>query len=394
LFNQELLKSDIQEFIFNFKDSVSKLSFSGSPFESVCINELTQQIHSRNRIVKKLPTWFQTKNIIYPPILNLEQTSSELTAAYKASLISGSSLADITGGFGVDSVFFAKRFDNVTYFETNAELFQIAQHNFKVFDIQNIKTFNKNGLEAVKGNYFDCIYADPSRRHHQKGKVFFLKDCEPNISENLNFLLKHSGKILLKTSPMLDIKIGIEELAHLVSDIHIVAVSNEVKELLWIIGKEEIQSPRIHSINIQDNGNQVFSFTMDSKGEVIYGKPKKFLYEPNAALMKSGGFDLLSTQLNIEKLHHNSHLFTSEKHISYPGRTFKIEHIIPYKKQALKGFELPQKANISTRNFPESVALIRKKWKIKEGGNSYLFFTTLMDNQKVVLVCKKMNEVG
>lgn len=390
MFNHELLKPEIQEFIFNFKDSVSQLSFSGSPFKSVRINELTEQIHSRNRIVKKLPTWFQTKNIIYPPILNLEQTSSEHTAAYKASLISGNTLADITGGFGVDSFYFAERFENVTYFETNVELFQIARHNFKVLKRNNIKCFNKNGLDVIKDKHFDVIYADPSRRNKEKEKVFFLKDCEPDIPENLEFILNHCDKILLKTSPMLDITVGIEELKNLVSQIHIVAVNNEVKELLFLIGKEKENSPEICTVNIRGNEKQFFSFKMNFTEKATYDNPKNFLYEPNAALMKSGGFEVLSSRLGIEKIHPNSHLFTSENLIPFPGRSFKIEHIVPYKKQALKQFPLPKQANISTRNFPESVATIRKKWKIKDGGDSYLFFTTLQDNRKVVLFCRKV----
>src|SRR5690554_4267904 len=159
-----------------------------------------QQIESRRRIEKKLPTWFETSNIIYPPKLNLEQTSSEITAKYKASLVKGETLADITGGFGVDSFFFSEKIASVTHFEINPELSNIARHNFEVFRKNNVHCFSEDGLNAVLNKKYDVIYADPSRRHDSKGKVFFLKDCHPNIPGNIAEIVNNCDLFLLKTS--------------------------------------------------------------------------------------------------------------------------------------------------------------------------------------------------
>lgn len=389
MFNSVLLNPEIQEFIREFEGSVHQLALSGSPFEGVTVRELIQQIESRNRIQKKLPTWFRTENIIYPPSLNLEQTSSEITAAYKASIVSGETLADITGGFGVDSYYFSEEFDTVDYFEWNEELAAITAHNFKQLARKNINTYCGNGLERITKNY-DVIYADPSRRHDSKGKVFFLKDCEPNIPDNLDFILSHAKYLLLKTSPMLDISVGLEELDHRVLEIHIVAVDNEVKELLWLLHNDTHSHPVIKTINFTHGGQEVFDFPFAADESARYSEPLNYLYEPNAAIMKSGRFGTLSEALNLPKLHQHSHLYTSETLIDFPGRRFKIHKILPYQKSVLKKELNIAKANITTRNFSESVDTLRKKWKIKDGGDVYLFFTTLRDERKVVLICGKV----
>lgn len=390
MINSSLLKPEIQEFIRTFKDDIHALAFSGSPFEEVSTRELIQQIESWNRIQKKLPTWYESRNILYPPLLNLEQTSSEVTANYKASLVSGTSLADITGGFGVDTFYFSKKVERVDYFEWNEELAAMACHNFKELGAGNISCHFGNGIAYVQNRHYDVIYADPSRRHEHKGKVFFLNDCEPNIPMQLHNLLENCELLLLKTSPMLDISVGLEELEHRVFEIHIVAVDNEVKELLWLLRKEFSGNPTVKTVNITGTDEQHFGFEFHNTANSFYSFPRKFLYEPNVSIMKSGGFASLSEKLQLPKLHQNSHLFTSETLIEFPGRRFRIERILPYQKSILKKELNIKKANITTRNFPESVAVLRKKWKIKDGGDIYLFFTTLEDDQKAVLVCKKI----
>lgn len=390
MFNSKLLEPEIQKFIRNFNGAIHTLALSGSPFEAVSVRDLIQQIESRNRIQKKLPIWYRTENIIYPPTLNLEQTSSEITAKYKASLVSGKSLADITGGFGVDSYYFSKKFEKVDYFEWNEALAAMACHNFDQLEVTNISCHSGSGIEQVKDKKYDVIYADPSRRHESKGKVFFLKDCEPNIPIHLEHLLENCKTLLLKVSPMLDISIGLEELEHKVFEIHIVAVDNEVKELLFLLRKDFSDQPKIKTINITAEEEQRFNFEFNSGAPTTFSEPLNFLYEPNAAIMKSGGFAQLSESLNLPKLHKNSHLFTSESLSDFPGRRFKIQKVLPYQKSVLKKELNISKANITTRNFPESVDTIRKKWKIKDGGAIYLFFTTLLNEQKVVMVCEKV----
>ena len=385
---KHILHTEVQAFIKNFQGTISQLAFSGSPFKDVTIQELLVQIESRIKAKTKLPTWYETKGVIFPPKLNLEQTSSETTAAYKSALVSGNTIADITGGFGIDSHYFAKSFKEVQHFELQAPLSKIVNHNATCLGDKNITCTIGNGLEGIKHRYFDVIYADPSRRHDQKGKVFLLKDCEPNIPLHLKYLLERCTTLLIKTSPMLDIYLGIQELSY-VNEIHIVAVQNEVKELLWVLSKKEVSSPEIHTINYTNKEAQKFYFTWGTSDTEILSTPKKYLYEPNAAILKSGAFSSVCHHYNISKLHKHSHLYTHDTLIAFPGRTFIIDKIVPYSKKEMRDGNIFDKANITTRNFPESVAQLRKKWHIKDGGDRYLFFTTIENEKKIVLICSK-----
>lgn len=346
------------------------------------------QIESRNKTEKKLPTWFNTPKIIFPPKLNLEQTSSEISAKYKAGLVIGETLADITGGYGVDSFYFADHFSKVHHFETNEELSEMAKHNFEIFGKNNITCFAKDGLKAVIKGRYNVVYADPSRRHNSKGKVFYLRDCQPNIPENITEILNHCEVFLLKTSPMLDISVGLNELKN-VTAIHIVAVDNEVKELLWLMVKGPIHNPLIKTVNIHKQGVDTFNFDWQQDSEPTYALPQNYLFEPNAAILKSGAFDLISEELEVDKLHNNTHLYTKETLVDFPGRSFVIEQALPYSKSVMRSLDIA-KANIATRNFPETVISIRKKWKIADGGDIYLFFVTALDDKKYVLRCSKI----
>jgi hypothetical protein len=387
--NKRILTVEVQEYINNYSKNISKLAFSGSPFEGITVQELIEQIESRKKAEKKLPTWFNSSNIYYPPKLNLEQTSSEKTAKYKASIINGNSIADITGGFGVDSFYFSEQFKSVHHFEINKSLSEIAKYNFKVFSKTNIECFSENRMLQMPKNKYDVIYIDPSRRHDSKGKVFFLRDCEPNLPDNLDEILKTCKQLLVKTSPMLDLSIGLKELK-CVSEIHIVAVNNDVKELLWLINENHIEAPLIKTINITKVSNEKFEFYWNEKRISEYTIPKKYLYEPNAAIMKSGAFDIVSTKYKLNKLHQHAHLYTSNDLIDFPGRRFEIKEVIPFQKKEIKKSLKIKKANITTRNFPESVSTIRKKFKISDGGDDYLFFTTSENGQKIILVCSKV----
>ncbi len=389
MFNTALLNTEVQDFIENFDGDVSKLAFAGSPFDNISVQELMQQIESRKKIEKKLPTWFETRNILFPPKINLEQTSSEITAEYKASLVKGEFLADITGGFGIDSYFFSEKFSKIDHFEINPALSQIAKHNFKVLEKSNINCFSEDGLKTVLNKKYSVIYADPSRRHDSKGKVFFLSDCQPNIPENISEILNHCQQFLLKTSPMLDISVGVGELQN-VSEIHILAIDNEVKELLWLLKKDTFGKPKIITINFTKSGNETFDFNWNEPATANFSLPQKYLYEPNAAILKSGAFHLVSEKFNVNKLHKNTHLYTSNDLIDFPGRVFLIKNLIPYSKSEMRAALSFKKANISTRNFPESVETLRKKWKIADGGDIYLFFVTNLEDKKEMIVCSKI----
>lgn len=392
--NPEILNPDVQAFINqNLKTDPTALILKGVPFTEVSTTEVVEQIEAKSRCEKKLPTWFQQPNIYYPNKLNIEQTSSELTAAYKSRLISGDTLIDLTGGFGVDAYYFAKTFKQVTYCELNTGLSGMVTHNFETLKVSNLKTIAEDGISFLQNSStkYEWIYVDPSRRHDSKGKVFFLKDCLPNIPEHLDVLWSRSKKILIKTSPLLDITVGLSELEH-VKTIHIVAANNEVKELLWILEKDFSGEVRIKTTNLKNNGSEDFEFLMEEEAQVeaLYSEPLTYLYEPNSAIMKSGGFNSLTKTFEVKKLHKHSHLYTTEELIEFPGRVFKILKEVPYNKKQIKTLKI-QKANVTTRNFPDTVQNIRKLFKIKDGGSDYIFFTTNLNNDKIALICKKIN---
>lgn len=391
--NKDILNTVNQEFINNNLGSdIASLLFKKHQDNSVDIKALIVQIEAKKRCQNKLPTWFNTQNIYYPNKLNIEQTSSEVTAKYKSGIISGNSIIDVTGGFGVDTYYFSKQFKEVTHCELNEDLSQIVSHNFKQLKVTNVNCVASDGIEYLKNsnNTFDWIYIDPSRRHESKGKVFFLKDCLPNVPKDLELLFKHTNKVLIKTSPLLDLSLGLEELKH-VKQVHIVAVNNEVKELLWQLEDGFKGKTEIICINLKQNAQDKFSFILsdESSAKVGYSEPLTYLYEPNSAILKSGAFKLVTQKLNVNKLHRHTHLYTSEELIDFPGRSFEIEKVLLYNKKLLKK-ELICKANVAIRNFPETVDQIRKKFKIKEGGKEYLFFTTNMYNEKLVIVCSKI----
>ncbi|NND88106.1 MAG: class I SAM-dependent methyltransferase [Flavobacteriaceae bacterium] len=385
--NKLLLQQEVQDFIHSYEQPLTALAFSGSPFEGISVQELLQQIEGRRKAYKKLPTWYAAKGVIYPPKLNLEQTSSERTAAYKASLCEGGSCIDVTGGFGIDTLYFAQHFDKVAHCEQNHSLAELAQHNLKLLSSHPINFYVGDGLENALSNSFDLIFIDPSRRHDSKGKVFYLKDCEPQVPQQVDKLLDHCQTLMIKTSPMLDIGVGLKELKQ-VTEIHIVAVQNEVKELLWIIRKES-SATKVITINLTNKGDHLFTFNHGDYEDVSYSTPREFLYEPNAAILKSGAFTLLPSAFGVQKLAQHTHLYTSDEKIDFPGRRFQILEVKPYSKKDLKGIR-GIKAHISTRNFPESVATLRKKWNIKDGGERYLFFATLDNDQKVLIVTQKV----
>lgn len=391
--NPAILHPEVQQFINdNLNAETSKLLFKGSPFDTISIQELVTQIISKKKCEKKLPNWFKTENIYYPPKVHIEQTSSEITAAYKSSLVSGDSIIDITGGFGIDCYYFSKKFRKVTHCELDGNLSTIVKNNYQQLKTGTINLVSGDGIEFLKNNdsKFDWIYIDPSRRDSIDKKVFLLKDCLPNVPENLELLFSKSDRILIKNSPILDLSKTIEELQY-VKEIHIVAVHNEVKELLFVLEKNYNKTTQIKTINHTKNNLQVFDFQYLKRNTSNYAKPKKYIYEPNSAILKSGGFHEISSQLNLEKLHQHSHLYTTDERIEFPGRTFLVENSCSYNKKEIKKFLKENKANITTRNFPETVAQIRKKTKIKDGGTTYLFFTTNNNNKHIVLICSQVS---
>jgi 16S rRNA G966 N2-methylase RsmD len=394
--NSLLLLPEVQDYLDQHQDTdLSRFILSGSPFENISIQELAQQLEGRQKTCEKLPSWHGTAGIYFPPKINLEQTSGERAAAYKAALLTGESLADLTGGLGVDSYYFSKEIKEITYCEINASLAQIAAHNFQQLGAKNIKVYTENGIDFLKNAtaHYDHIFIDPSRRTILKSKVFLLKECEPNVAEHLELLFAKADQIMVKTSPLLDIHAALEEL-RAVSEIHIVAVKNEVKELLFLLKNGTLASEiRLYTTNISsfETEKTTVNYQEALRAEVAYNEPLNYLYEPNAALMKSGLFNWIGNFYKLDKLHFNTQLYTSEKYVNFPGRCFKINAKIPYSKKIVSNLFKGIKANITTRNFKETVTQLRKKFKISDGGTRYLFFTTCIDGTQWVLDCSKEN---
>ena len=391
--NRSILSSEVQEYIgVNLQKDVNVLLLKRPVFEGVTNKELAEQIISKRKSKTKLPTWFDTDRIYYPTKISIEQTSSEKAAQYKTDLISGKTLVDLTGGFGVDDFYFSQVFDSVTHCEINQELSIIVEYNFEKLGVRNCQFIAEDGIKFLKetDKHFDWIYIDPSRRDEVKGKVFLMKDCLPDVPSNLDLLFSKSDNILMKTSPLVDISKGLTEL-EFVKEIHVVAVKNEVRELLWMIEKDFKDDLKIKTINLLDNANQLFEYNSSQEGEIDcdFSMPKKYIYEPNAAIMKSGGFNQIGIKYELKKLDKHSHLYTSNKLISFPGRRFVVKEVISKGKE-IKTKLQGRRANVTTRNYPQKVEEIRKSLKIKDGGEEYLFFTTNMKGEKICLVCTKV----
>lgn len=386
-----LLQPEIQQYIREHTGTpVAKLAFGKNPFPDVEWAGILNQISAHQKAKDKLPTWYAADNIVYPSRVSVEQTSSEPAAEYKASLVSGESLIDLTGGLGVDDFYFSRQVKQVTHCELNEELSAIASHNFKILGADNINCIAGDSLNTLHqlNRQWDWIYIDPARRNNAKGKVFMLKDCLPNVPELMDTYFWYTDNIIIKTAPILDISAGLAEL-HKVKAIHIVAVNNEVKELLWVLQKGFNSKPALHAASITKEGTDIFTAPLESDTEAPYGMPDKYLYEPNAAIMKSGAFDAVAYDYKLHKLHKHTHLYTCAELIDFPGRKFIIENVVPYGKTEMKQYIGGKKMNITTRNFPLTVEELRKKWKIKDGGDTYAFFSTNLKNEKIVLLCSK-----
>ncbi|WP_239530945.1 class I SAM-dependent methyltransferase [Muriicola jejuensis] len=363
-------------------------------FPDISPQELAQQLSGKNKAKNKLPTWFQKPGIYYPPNVNLEQTSSEITGRYKAELVRGETMADLTGGFGVDTYFFSKAVPLLIHCELDEELHEIAQHNAKVLGVSQVQFHHGDGIAFLKqtDKTFDWIFLDPGRRTSSNKKVFLLSDCEPDVILHRDLLLHKGAQVMVKTSPMLDLKAGIEQFGS-VAEIHVVAVENEVKELLWILQKDATQEKiEITAVNLTKGRKESLEFRwIDERSAACsFGPPLDYLYEPHSALLKAGAFKTVCKTYAVDKLHEHSHLYTSREHLSFPGRSFRIDQVIPFNKKNLRRLK-GEKANVSARNFPLSVAGIRKKFGIKDGGEVYLFFTTNNIGENIVIQSSKIS---
>lgn len=355
-----------------------------------------RQIRGRQKIKSKVSTFYNCPDILYPSQLSLEQSSSEATAIYKSTLCKGSTFADLTGGFGVDCFFLSQNFSKAIYVEQKKELCELAIHNFGVLGTKNIEVINENAISFLQITApVDVIYIDPARRDNSGKKVFKLSDCEPDITSILQLLKTKAERIMFKLSPMIDLMQAKNALGT-VSEIHIISVENECKELVFIIDNKLKNNNLISTININKNSVQIYCF--DSEQENLTQSEHsaqllKYLYEPNSSIMKAGAFKSVGQDFNLFKLHVNTHLYTSNHLIAnFPGRIFEIREVFGNSKAELNRLKSQvKKANVSVRNFSMSVDDFRKKTGIIEGGNQYLFACKSATEDYCIISCTKIS---
>ena len=422
-------------------DDVYRLALAKTP-EGVDLQYALQQISAYQILTKKVPSWAECNELIFPRQLSLEQSSSELTARYKAQLIRDFmgnqpfTHIDLTGGMGIDCYFIAQHTQKSHYVELNPELCQIARHNFTHLN-PNISVYNTTAEEFLNQSTDDrlqitdnrvqitdnrvqitdntiaedskngnsqlstLIYLDPARRGDHGQKLVSIADCQPNVIELLPQMFELTDKVVVKLSPMLDITRAINELPH-IEKLYVISVNNECKELLLFINKKYNAETQIHAINLKstinnqrstDNPTPFSGFiSHESALSLSYAhEVGKYLYEPYAAHLKSGLYKTMAETYGVAKLHQHSHLYTSaELNNEFPGRKFEVKEVVPFDKKSAKTlFKSLKQANLTTRNFPLTVSELRTQYKIKDGGETYIFATTLHDDSKVLIVCQK-----
>ncbi len=394
------LQRKIDFILQNEHEDVNQLALKlNNEKENDCDNLfILRQIKGRQIAKNKLPTWYAHLEIVYPSHLSLEQASSEVTARYKTSLIGNEvqSFADLTGGMGVDFSFLATRFEKSIYVEQNKELCETAVYNFNLLGIKKFFVENSSSETFLsKTDAVDVIYLDPSRRDQSGRKVVRIEDCSPNVAEIQDLLFKKSKLVLVKFSPMLDIALAVKNLKN-INEIHVVSVDNECKELLFLLSGTPKLTKYV-AVNLNKiTGIQKYCFTPEEEqnSAVSFAETvRKYLYEPNSSILKAGAFRSVACKFSVQKLHVNSHLYTSDKLVlDFPGRIFEVQNRFTPNKKNIKTFvSNTKKANIVVRNFPMSVAEIRQKTGLKEGGEIYLFATTLMDNEKIWIIGDKID---
>ena len=379
----------------NSRADVRSLALQAKKYPQVDMAMAVVQIAGRQIAEVKVPTWYRIEGLFYPKHLSMEQCSSEATAIYKAGLMKGETFADLTGGFGIDCSFLSRKFKQADYVERQAELCELAKHNFPLLGL-SVGVHNEDGVEYLKQMQpVDCLFLDPARRDGHGGKTVAISDCEPDVSALEDLLVEKAKKVMVKLSPMLDLSLALKTLKY-VREIHIVSVNNECKELLLILQKSSVSSEvAIHCGHIVNAQHQHYTFTQEQEHTSdcpLATEVGAYLYEPNASILKAGAYRSLTQTYGVKKLHASSHLYTSSCFIEdFPGRRFQVEAVSGFGKKELKDFlQGLEKANLTIRNFPSSVAELRKRLKLKEGGEDYLFATTLADESKVLIKCKKV----
>ncbi len=366
-----MIRKEIQDYIrTNIATDLPTLVLRRSPFPDFSIQEIAQQVKGLKVATNKFP-FLLKEGIEFPPGLNLEQASSQSTGQFKARDLKGEKFLDLTCGFGIDAWFMSENFSEITLVEQNPELIEIVKHNWELlgrkanFVDGSLESFLKRNRER-----FDLVYLDPARRDQNKNKKFLLEDLSPNLLEIQEDLFRISDHIIIKLSPLIDISYLLDAVRN-ISKIQIIAVRNEVRELVLHLHPDTVAVPVIEAINLE-TAEPAFEFLVGEEAECTpeYAEPEQFLYLPGTAVLKSGAFNLLASRFGLKKLHPNTHLYTSEARIeNFPGRVLRVETV------ESKSIKKGEKFNIVSRNHPLTPDQIRKKYRISDGGSRYLIFT-------------------
>lgn len=395
------------EFIREYRErDIRQLALQANRFPDVDMPYALDQIQGWQIARRKLPKWAACDGVIFPPHLSMEQCSSEPTAQYKLNLAMewaervghASRMTDLTGGFGVDFSFTSCVFTAATYVERNEQLCHIVEHNLPLLGLNNATVVCADAVEYLSTvEPQTMLFLDPARRDEHGAKTVMLADCTPDVVQLLPKLLEKSRFTMLKLSPMLDWHKAVDDLQGTVREVHIVSVGGECKELLLVLSTVVESELKVYCADLStaSGSSSLFVYTPGSSAPVANSKLKtqnsKFVHEPNASIMKAGCFDELAAAYGVSPVSRNSHLFLSDEPIEgFPGRSFVVERVTTMNKgelrKALVGIE---KANIATRNFPLTVAELRKRLKIKDGGDVYIFATTTAEGEHLLLISRK-----
>lgn len=390
----KLLQPEVQQFIEeHLNDDVVALLLKRKEVGGVPTSFIVDQITGKRKAAQKLPLYRNTDGIVFPPALNWSQCSSEQTALYKAKWISEhlpslKNGVDLTGGFGVDTFFMGRLFQQYVYLDPNETLLHMAKHNHQMLGAKHFEYRNTTAevFTDQLSEHYDFIYIDPSRRDEGNKKLVRLSDCVPDITSLQEKLLQYSHVLLIKTSPLLDIQQGLRELKQ-VKEVVILSVDNECKEVLFWCERDVQKTPEIVAMNLQKNEPEFrFNFSDESSAIVAFSTPKRYLYEPNVSILKAGAFKCIANRFQLYKLHMNTHLYTSDSFIQdFPGRVFEVRAIVKSDAKTVAEYFKEGKANVITRNYPLTPEELKKKLKLTDGSEQYLLAFTGVD--KKYLVC-------
>ena len=398
----KMMDEATREFVREHRDDdVRLLALRGTKDPEVDLAFALQQIDGHRRALEKLPSWATVEGIVWPPHLSMEQCSSEQTARYKAEVAgSGGLFVDLTAGFGVDAAFIAQGFRKAVCVELQPELCAISSENFQLMGLHQIEVVNGNCVDYLHTMPpVDLIFIDPARRDEHGGRTYGIADCTPNVLEIIDELMEKAQRVMIKLSPMLDWRKAVEDIGRQhVSAVHIVSVNNECKELIVEVMSSRKETKVVCVNLLSDGSRECFEFDADAPSpkepfHPFIFSPSHLLYIPNASVMKAGCFDWVASRYGVVQADRNSHLFLSDREVNgFPGRGFIVEKVSSMNKRDLKeNLAGVTHANIAVRNFPLSVAELRKRLKLQDGGDTYIFATTLENLGHRLLICRKIS---